>query len=118
MIRRYLLIGSLLGASGVALSAVSAHVAKAGSLQPTAHLMIMHAVLLVSLALHGTLTIPLRLAAGCIAFGTTLFAADLTVLAFGGNHLFEYAAPIGGSTMIAGWLLLALAALSLTPRKN
>jgi uncharacterized membrane protein YgdD (TMEM256/DUF423 family) len=39
----------------------------------------------------------------------TLFSGDIAVRTLMGQRLFPMAAPIGGSTMIAGWLVLAAA---------
>lgn len=111
MIHRYLLIGSLLGAAGVGLSAVAAHIEGARGLQNAALIMIIHGTLIVSIALHGTLTIPLRLGTAALAFGTVLFGCDIAVHTLKGHHLFTNAAPIGGSSMITGWLILSLGAL-------
>ncbi|PLU14930.1 hypothetical protein BMJ30_22150 [Sinorhizobium medicae] len=51
-----------------------------------------------------------------LAAGTALFAADLTMRHFSGNGLFPMSAPIGGVTMMAGWLVVALGAF--LPRKS
>ena len=45
-----------------------------------------------------------------LLLGATVFAGDIALRAFSGNRLFPMAAPIGGSTMILGWLTVALAA--------
>ena len=39
-----------------------------------------------------------------------LFAGDLALRAYAGHRLFPMAAPTGGIVMMAGWVLLALAA--------
>ena len=39
-----------------------------------------------------------------------LFSGDVTLHALTGAHVFPYAAPIGGSLLIASWLAVALAA--------
>jgi uncharacterized membrane protein YgdD (TMEM256/DUF423 family) len=60
----------------------------------------------------GLLPRPLGLIAICaLAFGAALFAADVAARAYLGHRLFPMAAPAGGIVMIAGWLLVALAAL-------
>jgi len=115
MTRRYLLIGSLFGASGIALSAAAAHMEQANSLTTVSLILVMHGVLLVSLGVQGALSIALRLGAAAIAFGTMLFAASVTLHAFKGVHLFTHAAPVGGSTMIVGWCMLAIAAFIRKP---
>lgn len=111
MTRRYLLIGALFGAGGVALHAAAAHLDNASALASAAQLLMIHGVLLVSLALHANLGIILRLGSAAIAFGTTLFSASIMLKYFKGHHLFTDAAPIGGSIMIIGWCVLAIAAL-------
>ena len=44
-----------------------------------------------------------------LALGATLFSADVALLTLRGAHLFPMAAPTGGMTMIAGWLLASAA---------
>jgi uncharacterized membrane protein YgdD (TMEM256/DUF423 family) len=48
------------------------------------------------------------------AFGfvvaASLFAGDLTLRQYAGHGLFPFAAPTGGTLMIASWLVLAVAA--------
>ena len=46
---------------------------------------------------------------------TALFAGDLTLRHYAGHGLFPFAAPTGGTLLIASWLLLAVAAA--WPRK-
>jgi uncharacterized membrane protein YgdD (TMEM256/DUF423 family) len=52
------------------------------------------------------------LPAAALGLGAALFGADVTLLTLAGHRLFPHAAPIGGSTMIAAWLILALLALA------
>jgi uncharacterized membrane protein YgdD (TMEM256/DUF423 family) len=40
-----------------------------------------------------------------------LFAGDLTLRQFAGHSLFPFAAPTGGTLLIASWLTLAVAAV-------
>jgi uncharacterized membrane protein YgdD (TMEM256/DUF423 family) len=46
-----------------------------------------------------------------LAAGALVFTADLAVRHLWGPQLFPYAAPAGGTAMIAGWLLIAIAGL-------
>jgi uncharacterized membrane protein YgdD (TMEM256/DUF423 family) len=66
----------------------------------------------VALLTHGLLHGGIGLVA---AFGfviaATLFAGDLTVRQYAGHSLFPYAAPTGGTLMIASWLAVSLAAV-------
>ena len=45
-----------------------------------------------------------------MANGVALFSGDLALRAYAGHPLFPMSAPTGGVVMIAGWVLLALAA--------
>jgi uncharacterized membrane protein YgdD (TMEM256/DUF423 family) len=51
------------------------------------------------------------LAALVLLVGVTLFSGDIAVRTLLGAKLFPMAAPIGGSTMIIGWLILSAAGL-------
>ena len=53
-----------------------------------------------------SLTVGLLLAAA-----VALFSADVTLHAMTQTHLFPMAAPIGGTTSIIAWLLLAVSAV-------
>ena len=101
---------ALMGAAGVALAALAAH-RSGGELARTAALfLILHAGALVGVAAHARAA-PSRalLAAGfALAAGASLFAADLARSGFSGERLFPFAAPLGGSTMMLGWIALAV----------
>lgn len=99
-----------MGAAGVALAALAAH-QNGGELGRTAALfLLLHAGALLGVSAHARVApSPALLLAGFVtAAGAALFCADLARLAFAGERLFPFAAPIGGSTMILGWLALAL----------
>jgi uncharacterized membrane protein YgdD (TMEM256/DUF423 family) len=50
----------------------------------------------------------LAVAAGAVlVVGLALFAGDLATRAYTGNALFPLAAPLGGLSLILGWLLVA-----------
>lgn len=55
----------------------------------------------------------LAAAAAAFALGILLFSGSLYGLALTGARAFAYVTPVGGIAMIAGWLLLAIYALSL-----
>jgi uncharacterized membrane protein YgdD (TMEM256/DUF423 family) len=105
-------LAALMGASGVALAAVSTH-AGGGELGRTAaQFLVLHAAALIGVtaaARAGSARRARRLlvAGAGLAAGTLLFAGDLTRLAFAGARLFPFAAPTGGSLMILSWLALA-----------
>lgn len=116
-----IVIAALFGACGTALLAAGSHAA--GSLATAAGQMLLWhapAILAATLArdgghLHHALS---AVAVFMLIAGVALFATDLAVRAFfGWPRLFPMAAPTGGSLTIAGWALLAVAALA-APRRN
>lgn len=105
-----LVVAGLMGASGVALAAAGAHAA-AANLATAATFLLIHAVAVTAIALHGGGAL-FSLAATLLACGACMFAGDLTVPAWGAARLFPMAAPAGGIGVIAGWLCLSVAALA------
>lgn len=113
-----LALAGVTGAAGVALAAVAAHKVESPSLATAAMMLMIHAgaaLALVALSIRmsrqkGWLTLA-TVMLGAVA----LFSGDVTHWALNGAHLFPYAAPIGGSTLILSWL--AVAVLALMPAK-
>lgn len=98
-------LGGLCGAVGVALSAAAAHVG--GSFLGTAaSFLLFHAPALVAIGLFGE-SRWLRLAGFMLGIGLMLFCGDLLARDFLGSRLFPFAAPTGGTLLIAGWLAVA-----------
>lgn len=56
----------------------------------------------------------LKLAGGVLGAGTVLFSFSIYAAAATGVHALTYLTPIGGVTLMFGWLLLAWAALAPT----
>ena len=113
--RIHLAVAGLMGAWGVALLAAARHVAGGEMATIAAQMLLFHAPALVAWALarksgltHDLLA---RLAITGLALGVILFAGDLAIRGLGGDRLFAYAAPLGGSLTIVSWLVLAVAAL-------
>jgi uncharacterized membrane protein YgdD (TMEM256/DUF423 family) len=107
--------GALLGASGVADAAIAAHVTGGTALERAAEILMVHGAALFGLAAlvaRAGERISLAIAAGTLALGAGLFGLDVTLVTLQGHRLFPYAAPIGGSTMIASWLIIGLLALA------
>jgi uncharacterized membrane protein YgdD (TMEM256/DUF423 family) len=104
-------IAALQGAAGVALAAAAAHTAAGPNLASASQFLMIHAAAGLGLAaLSEAIARPARLfsfAAFLMQAGVTLFAGDLTARVYAGP-LFPMAAPIGGSSTIGAWLLLAL----------
>ena len=108
-------LGAIAGCLGVALSAAASHVTGGGTLDVSARFLLAHAPALIGLAAAiATYLVhrPTALAAGSLlAIGLALFSGDLASRAFQGAALFPMAAPAGGILLIAGWALVAAAAV-------
>ncbi len=113
--RAFIICAGLMGGSGVALAAAAAHQADAARLAPAAQMLLFHAAALLGAAAllqRGSIHAAIGGVAGFgLIGGAVLFAADLTLRQFAGQGLFPMAAPTGGMTLIASWLVLALAAI-------
>jgi uncharacterized membrane protein YgdD (TMEM256/DUF423 family) len=110
--RKTLLAGALLGFLAVALGAFGAHALKprlleAGHLdawQTAAHYQLVHAVLLVALALpSGPVERSRRLASGFLIAGVLLFSGSLYMLCLTGLGPLGAITPLGGLGLLAGW---------------
>lgn len=104
----------LAGAAGVALAAAGAHGAALSALTPAAYFLIMHAAAALGAAAFATrATHPgaFLVAALILLIDVTLFSGDISVRTFWGDRLFPMAAPMGGTTMIIGWLILSAAGI-------
>jgi uncharacterized membrane protein YgdD (TMEM256/DUF423 family) len=119
MDRLFFALGALFGASAVAAGAFGAHALKArlapdllAVFDTAARYQMVHALALLATAWAvsrwpGWRT---RLAGGCFIVGTLIFSGSLYALALTGVRALGAITPVGGVLMIAGWMLLALAA--------
>ncbi|WP_294540707.1 DUF423 domain-containing protein [uncultured Rhodoblastus sp.] len=109
-------LAGLMGAGGVAAAAVAAHIGGGARLANVAMILLVHAAAVLALSARAKETSGssrLWLASAlALAFGATLFSADVALLTLRGARLFPMAAPTGGMTMIAGWLLASAAGLA------
>lgn len=123
-----LLAAGLLGLTGVALGAMGAHALKVtlverGMMQAwdtAAKYHLLHALALFGAAAWlqtatGPAAAKVLWAARCWFVGVVLFSGSLYGLALGGPRWLGPVTPLGGVAFMAGWLLLALAALA--PKK-
>lgn len=106
----------LIGAAGVGLAAAASHAGGEALLRPASTICLAHAPALVALALAGDRIRLSGLAAIGMLIGTLLFSGDLVCRQFLGTGLFPMAAPTGGMTLIASWLLLTVGAV--LPRRS
>jgi uncharacterized membrane protein YgdD (TMEM256/DUF423 family) len=107
--RPLILLGGLCGAAGAALSALASHHGGA-FIGTAANFLLFHAPALLAIGLVGQIR-GLQLGGFVLAFGLVLFCGDLLARDLLGNRLFPFAAPVGGTLLIAGWLAVAAAAL-------
>jgi uncharacterized membrane protein YgdD (TMEM256/DUF423 family) len=96
------------GAAGVMAAASASHVGESRNLSAIAAICLAHGPALLALGLAGRGRI-LALASILLGFGTVVFAADLGVREWRGHGLFTGAAPLGGFSMIAGWVVIIFA---------
>lgn len=115
-------LAALMGFLGVTALALAAHTGGRELLQTAGQFLLFHsgAVLgLVALRRQGLLRAgPGGLANTLLVFGPAIFAADLTIRSISGYGPFPFAAPIGGSLTLIGWLLAALALALGSGRSN
>jgi uncharacterized membrane protein YgdD (TMEM256/DUF423 family) len=109
-------LAGLAGACGVGLAAIGAHVSQSPLLTTAADFLLIHAVATLALAALAVAS-PRRggwflCAAALFLIGASLFCGDLSVRALAGGRLFPMAAPTGGSLLILGWVLTAVAAVA------
>ena len=104
--------GALLAATGVALGAFAAHglrswlaPAELGWWETAVQYQMWHATGLLAI---GAMPIPARgLPAALLAGGTILFSGSLYAMALGAPRALGMITPLGGTAMMAGWLLFA-----------
>ena len=102
-------VGGLCGVAGVALSAMAAH--RGGAFTGTAaNFLLFHAPALLAIGLTAK-TRWFRIGGFVLVVGLALFCGDLLLRDLLGTRLFPFAAPAGGTLLIAGWLVVALSAL-------
>lgn len=105
-----LFVSGLMGLSGVALAAAASHGGDTHFLGNASTMCLAHApVLLVLYVGHATFRTA-TLSALVLCLGTILFAGDLVARHYFGDRLFPFAAPMGGTLMMLGWLLIAAGA--------
>jgi uncharacterized membrane protein YgdD (TMEM256/DUF423 family) len=112
--RILIVLAGVMGADGVILAAASAHQSDAARLASASSMLLFHAAAVLgtaALAERGVIHRRIGILAGCgFVVATTLFAGDLTLRQYAGHGLFPFAAPTGGTLLIASWLALAVAA--------
>jgi len=122
---KWLSIGAGNGLLAVAAGAFGAHYLKnrlsAGDLttfETAARYQMYHALALLAISVmaHARPSATVSTAGWCMLLGIILFSGSLYGLALGGWKWLGLITPIGGLSLLAGWLMLALAAFG-TPRQ-
>lgn len=96
------------GAGGIAAYAAASHIG--GYYGAMAPVLLGNAAALLGLSVATKTNIVTRLSGALIIIGVALFAADIMCRELIETRLFPYAAPLGGTINILGWLLLIIAA--------
>jgi uncharacterized membrane protein YgdD (TMEM256/DUF423 family) len=111
-----LLVAGLMGVTGVVTAAAASHGSDPRLMAGASAMCLAHAPALVALYAAWPSLRMAALAFLLLALGTALFAGDLVLRHFAGHGLFPMSAPMGGITMMAGWLAVALGAF--LPRRE
>ncbi len=100
-------LAGLCGALAIAAYAGAAH-SEGSHLSTIAPLLLAHAPALLILSLLAPGNRVTQIGGALLIAGLTLFCGDLFLRDITGNRLFPFAAPTGGTLMIAGWLGIAI----------
>ena len=121
MTNRFLLLGAVAGALGVACGAFAAHALRTqlavdalGWFETGARYQMLHALALVAVGLGtGHVREPHRVVAGtCFAAGIVLFSGSLYAMALTGWRGLGAVTPFGGMAWIVGWISLAVGSVN------
>lgn len=111
MFRPFLAIAGLLGAAGVATAAAASHGGDS-NLTIVANFLLVHAPAFIALSVVPRSRF-VTVAGSVLLAGLAVFCGDLAMRSLTGNALFPLAAPLGGGTLVLGWLLVGATALSM-----
>lgn len=102
-------VAGILGAGGTAAAALASHAGDERVLGAVALVALTHAAAFLAFGLSPLRSRSLRAGGLVIGAGVFLFAADLLLRHILDYGLFPMAAPAGGTMIIAGWTLIAVA---------
>ncbi len=115
-------LAGLAGATGVALAAVAAHKVESPALATAASMLMIHAaavLALAAIAVRSENARPWTAVSAVMFSAVALFSGDIALNTLAGRHIFPFAAPTGGSLLIASWLAVAvLSVLEWRGRRN
>jgi uncharacterized membrane protein YgdD (TMEM256/DUF423 family) len=105
-------VAALMGAAGVALAAAGVHASGGELAEWGALFLLLHACAALAIAAHARIAPAAASALVVVGFvmeaGAVLFSAELAMHVFSGERIFPFAAPLGGTTMLLGWIALAV----------
>ena len=107
-------LAGVLGAAGVALAAVAAHVDGSEALRAAAELAMVHAVAgltIVGISLHARWPRLWRTIAGIMLIGAVFFVSTVSLSVLAEFRPFPMLAPVGGSLTILAWVGVSIAGL-------
>jgi len=99
-------LGGLFGAAGIAAYAAAAHSAE-GHMATIAPILFIHAPAFLALSVLARLNRAAYFGAWVLVLGLLFFIGDLVARDVAGDRLFPLAAPLGGSLLILGWIVIA-----------
>lgn len=105
------IFAGLYGMCGIGLAAAASHMDDQRLLGGAALMCLVHAPALLGLVGAGGRLRLTALSAALFIVGVGLFAGDLAKRHFTGTGLFPMSAPLGGMTMMAGWLSVGIGSL-------
>ncbi|MBS9478499.1 DUF423 domain-containing protein [Ancylobacter radicis] len=112
--RLIVLIAGLMGGAGVAAAAAGAHMNPDPNLTTAAYFLMLGAAGAIAVAALATAQGPAfsiaDAGAGLVGFGALLFGGTLALRSLWNIVIFPMAAPTGGTMLILGWVVVALAA--------
>lgn len=120
--KNWLFVAGVNGALAVLAGAFAAHalgtrldprLLAAFSTAATYHLVHSLALAIAGLAARGAAKRRADIAAALFLAGIVLFSFSLYALALTGSLIFAYTTPVGGLAFVAGWIMLAAAALKM-----
>lgn len=102
-------LGGLLGAAGIAAYAMAAHSAS-GHMGTIAPILSIHAPAFLVLSVLAKVNRAAHVGGLILVLGLLFFIGDLASRDATGDRLFPFAAPLGGTLLILGWLVVAATA--------
>ncbi len=99
-------LGGLFGAAGIAAYAAAAH-STSGHTATIAPMLFIHAPAFLALSLLARINRAAYFGGLVLILGLLFFIGDLASRDYAGDRLFAFAAPLGGSLLILGWIIVA-----------